>query len=290
MREVRGKTAFVTGGASGMGLAMARSFAKAGMKVVVADIEQTALDAVQAEFESSNTEFLALKLDVTDRDAMEQAAAAAEARFERVHVLCNNAGVAVGGPIDQMAYNDWDWVVGVNIGGVVNGLQAFLPRIKAHGEGGHVVNTASMAGHLAIPGLSVYTATKFAVVGISETMRADLANANIGVSVLCPGIVNTNIFTSERNRPTTLAGTSSVLLASADASPTEQAARLAELQAGALDPAVVGDMVLHAIREDEFYIFSHPELKPMADARQDELAGAYARWQAYREERGVSAG
>ena len=287
MREVRGKTAFVTGGASGMGLAMARSFAKAGMKVVVADIEQTALDAVQAEFESSNTEFLALKLDVTDRDAMEQAAAAAEARFERVHVLCNNAGVAVGGPIDQMAYNDWDWVVGVNIGGVVNGIQAFLPRIKAHGEGGHVVNTASMAGHLAIPGLSVYTATKFAVVGISETMRADLANANIGVSVLCPGIVNTNIFTSERNRPTTLAGTSSVLLASADASPTEQAARLAELQAGALDPAVVGDMVLHAIREDEFYIFSHPELKPMADARQDELAGAYARWQTYRDEHGV---
>ena len=287
MREVRGKTAFVTGGASGMGLAMARSFAKAGMKVVVADIEQTALDTVQAEFESSNVEFLALKLDVTDRDAMEQAAAAAEARFERVHVLCNNAGVAVGGPIDQMAYNDWDWVVGVNIGGVVNGLQAFLPRIKAHGEGGHVVNTASMAGHLAIPGLSVYTATKFAVVGISETMRADLATANIGVSVLCPGIVNTNIFTSERNRPTTLAGTSSVLLTNPDATPTEQAARLAELQAGALDPAVVGDMVLHAIREDEFYIFSHPELKPMADARQDELAGAYARWQAYREERGM---
>ena len=287
MREVRGKTAFVTGGASGMGLAMARAFAKAGMKVVVADIEQTALDAVQAEFESSNVEFLALKLDVTDRDAMEAAAAAAEARFERVHVLCNNAGVAVGGPIDQMAYNDWDWVVGVNVGGVVNGLQAFLPRIKAHGEGGHVVNTASMAGHLAIPGLSVYTATKFAVVGISETMRADLATANIGVSVLCPGIVNTNIFTSERNRPTTLAGTSSVLLTNPDATPTEQAARLAELQAGALDPAVVGDMVLHAIREDEFYIFSHPELKPMADARQDELAGAYARWQAYREERGV---
>ena len=287
MREVRGKTAFVTGGASGMGLAMARAFAKAGMKVVVADIEQTALDAVQAEFESSNVEFLALKLDVTDREAMEAAAAAAEARFERVHVLCNNAGVAVGGPIDQMAYNDWDWVMGVNVGGVVNGIQAFLPRIKAHGEGGHVVNTASMAGHLAIPGLSVYTATKFAVVGISETMRADLATANIGVSVLCPGIVNTNIFTSERNRPTTLAGTSSVLLTNPDATPTEQAARLAELQAGALDPAVVGDMVLHAIREDEFYIFSHPELKPMADARQDELAGAYARWQAYREERGV---
>ena len=287
MREVRGKTAFVTGGASGMGLAMVRSFARAGMKVVAADVEQAALDAVQAEFESANVEFLALKVDVTDRDAMEQAAADAEARFEKIHVLCNNAGVAVGGPIDQMAYNDWDWVVGVNLGGVVNGLQAFLPRIKAHGEGGHIVNTASMAGHLAIPGLSVYTATKFAVVGISETMRADLASDNVGVSVLCPGIVNTNIFTSERNRPAALPGTDFALLGDANAPEAEQAARLAELQAGALDPAIVGDMVLHAIREDEFYIFSHPELKPMADARQDELAGAYARWQAYREERGV---
>ena len=287
MREVRGKTAFVTGGASGMGLAMARAFTKAGMKVVVADIEQAALDAVQAEFEAANIEFLNLRLDVTDRAAVEDAAAQAEARFGKVHVLCNNAGVAVGGPIDRMAYTDWDWVVGVNLGGVVNGIQAFLPRIKAHGEGGHIVNTASMAGHLAIPGLSVYTATKFAVVGISETMRADLAAQDIGVSVLCPGVVNTNIFTSDRNRPSTLAGTTFALLGESDATPTEQAARLAELQANALEPAVVGDMVLHAIREDEFYIFSHPELKQMADVRQDEMAGAYARWQSYREERGV---
>lgn len=287
MREVRGKTAFVTGGASGMGLAMARTFTKAGMKVVVADIEQAALDAVQAEFEAANVEFLNLQLDVTDRAAVEDAAAQAEARFGKVHVLCNNAGVAVGGPIDRMAYTDWDWVVGVNVGGVVNGIQAFLPRIKAHGEGGHIVNTASMAGHLAIPGLSVYTATKFAVVGISETMRADLAQQDIGVSVLCPGIVNTNIFTSDRNRPSALAGTTFALLGESDATPTEQAARLAELQANALEPAVVGDMVLHAIREDEFYIFSHPELKQMADVRQDEMAGAYARWQSYREERGV---
>ena len=287
MREVRGKTAFITGGASGMGLAMARSFAKAGMKVVAADVEQTALDAVQAEFEAANVEFLSLKVDVTDRDGMEAAATATEDRFGKVHVLCNNAGVAVGGPIDRMAYNDWDWVVGVNLGGVVNGIQAFVPRIEAHGEGGHIVNTASMAGHLAIPGLSVYTATKFAVVGLSETMRADLAAQDIGVSVLCPGVVNTNIFTSERNRPETMPGTNFALLAEADASPAEQAVRFEELRASALDPAVVGDMVLHAIREDEFYVFSHPELKPMAEVRHEEMAGAYARWQAYREERGL---
>ncbi len=287
MRDVRGRTAFITGGASGMGLAMARSFTKAGMKVVVADVEQAALDAVQAEFEAANVEFLVLKVDVTDRDGMEAAAAETEGRFGKVHVLCNNAGVVVGGAIDRMAYNDWDWVVGVNLGGVVNGIQAFVPRIKAHGEGGHIVNTASMAGHLAIPGLSVYTATKFAVVGMSETMRADLAAQDIGVSVLCPGVVNTNIFTSERNRPKDLPGTDLALLADADASPAEQAVRLEELRASALEPAVVGDMVLHAIREDEFYIFSHPEFKAMADARQEEMAGAYARWQAYREKRGV---
>ena len=287
MREVRGKTAFITGGASGMGLAMARSFAKAGMKVVVADVEQAALDAVQAEFEAANVEFLPLEVDVTDRDGMEAAAVETEARFGRVHVLCNNAGVVVGGAIDRMAYNDWDWVVGVNLGGVVNGIQAFIPRIKAHGEGGHVVNTASMAGHMAIPGLSVYTATKFAVVGISETMRADLAAQDIGVSVLCPGVVNTNIFTSERNRPEDMPGTNFALLAEADASLAEQSARLEELRNSALKPAVVGDMVLHAIRENEFYVFSHPELKPMVDARQEEIAGAYARWQAYRDERGV---
>ena len=287
MRDVTGKTAFITGGASGMGLAMARSFAKAGMKVVIADIEQAALDAVQAEFEASNAEFLTLALDVTDRAAMAAAADAAEARFGKVHVVCNNAGVAVGGPIDQMSYNDWDWVTRVNLDGVVNGIVTFTERIKAHGEGGHFVNTASMAGHLSIPGLSVYTATKFAVVGISETMLADLGPHHIGVSVLCPGVVNTNIFDSDRNRPEDLAGTDASQLLVSGLPAEEQADRLAELRAGALDPAVVGDMVLHAIREDEFYIFTHPELQAMTDLRSNEMADAYGRWREYREQRGI---
>ncbi len=287
MRDVTGKTAFITGGASGMGLAMARSFAKAGMKVVITDIEQAALDAVEAEFEASNAEFLTLRLDVTDREGMEQAAEAAEARFGKVHVVCNNAGVAVGGAIDQMTYNDWDWVTSVNLNGVVNGIQAFAERIKAHGEGGHFVNTASMAGHISIPGLSVYTATKFAVVGISETMRADLLQHNIGVSVLCPGIVNTNIFSSDRNRPEELPGTDASGVLVSDLPAEDQATRMEELLAGALDPAVVGDMVLHAIREDEFYIFTHPELELMTDARKSEMAEAFGRWREYRQERGV---
>ena len=287
MRDVAGKTAFITGGASGMGLAMARSFAKAGMKVVIADIEQAARDAAQAEFESSNAEFLVLPLDVTDRAAMQAAADATEERFGKVHVVCNNAGVAVGGPIDQMAYNDWDWVNKVNLDGVVNGIQTFTERMKAHGEGGHFVNTASMAGHISIPGLSVYTGTKFAVVGISETMRADLLPHNIGVSVLCPGLVNTNIFDSGRNRPEDLPGASLTPLVDANQSADELAAQLDQMRHTALDPAVVGEMVLHAIREDEFYIFTHPELEAMTDARKDEMASAFARWRSYREERGV---
>ncbi|MEO1912428.1 MAG: SDR family NAD(P)-dependent oxidoreductase, partial [Myxococcales bacterium] len=156
MKDIVGKVAFVTGGASGIGLAMARSFSAAGMKVVITDIEQAALDHVKDEFASS-AEVILLKLDVTDRDAMEQAAQETEAAFGKVHVVCNNAGVSVGGRVDKMSGKDWDWVMGVNLGGVINGVQTFLGRIKAHGEGGHFVNTASMAGVMPIPGGSIYT-------------------------------------------------------------------------------------------------------------------------------------
>ncbi|MEC9239416.1 MAG: SDR family NAD(P)-dependent oxidoreductase [Pseudomonadota bacterium] len=289
MRDITGKVAFITGGASGMGLAMARSFAAAGMKVAIADVEQAALDRVKAEFDASNAEVITLRVDVTDRAAMEAAADATEAAFDKVHVLVNNAGVAVGGSLDQMSYEDWDWVMGVNLDGVVNGLQAFLQRIKAHGEGGHVVNTASLAGHFAIPGLGIYTATKYAVVGISETLRADLKQHNIGVSVLCPGVVNTNIFDSGRNRPSHLQGETDTaqMVLSEDLAEPEREQRMAEMMASALDPAVVGDMVLHSIQEDEFYIFSHPEVEPMVSGRAAEVTDAFARWRKYREDHGV---
>jgi NAD(P)-dependent dehydrogenase (short-subunit alcohol dehydrogenase family) len=291
MRDVQGKVAFVTGGASGMGLAMVRSFAAAGMKVAVADIEQASLDRVAEEFADTNAEIITLQLDVTDRAAMERAADAAEQAFGRVHVVCNNAGVAVGGAVDQMSYADWDWVLGVNLNGVVNGVQTFVQRIERHGEGGHFVNTASMAGLIPVPGLSVYNTSKYAVVGLSEAMRIDLADRNIGVSVLCPGVVKTNIFDSGRNRPASLTGdrdTAAAIFA-ADLTDTERAARLAELLANALDPAVVGDMVLHAIQNDEFYIFTHPEIRTISDARQAEISTSFDRWTTYRAEHGVSA-
>ena len=290
MKDVVGKVAFITGGASGMGLAMARSFSAAGMKVVIADIEQAALDAAAAEFEQTNAEVLTLKVDVTDRAAMQAAADASEERFGKVHVLVNNAGVAVGGGLDAMTYKDWDWVMGVNLDGVVNGLQAFVERIKAHGEGGYVINTASMAGHLGIPGLGVYNASKWAVVGISETLKADLAPHNIGVSVLCPGVVGTNIFNSERNRPEGLSSgedssaLTETLGAEQGGDPSE---RMQAILEGALDAAVVGDMVLHAMQTDELYIFTHPEFKDAVQDRVGNMNAAFDRWQSYRQENGV---
>jgi len=289
MQDVSGKVAFITGGASGMGLAMARSFSAAGMKVAIADIEQAAIDRVLVEFKKTNAKVIGLKVDVTNRDAMEQAARDTIAAFGKVHVVCNNAGVAVGGPVDAMSYKDWDWVMKVNLDGVVNGVQTFVERIKSHGEGGHFVNTASMAGHLAIPGLGVYNTTKFAVVGMSDTMRADLAPHNIGVSVLCPGVVSTNIFNSGRNRPDELKGdadTASLVL-SADVPDAERAARMQAIIADALDPAVVGDMVLAAIQANDPYIFTHPNLKAMVDERNAAISASFARWAQYRKEHGV---
>jgi NADP-dependent 3-hydroxy acid dehydrogenase YdfG len=282
MKDVAGKVAFITGGASGMGLAMAHSLSAAGMKVVIADIEQQALDAALQQFSDSNSEVIGMRVDVTRREAMEQAAADTIAEFEKVHVVCNNAGVAVGGTIDNMSYKDWDWVMGVNLDGVVNGVQAFLPLINAHGEGGHFVNTASMAGHIPVPALSVYNTSKFAVVGMSEVMRLDLAAHNIGVSVLCPGVVRTNIFESGRNRPGDLTAetdTASQLLQDDGGNPEQLQAMLE----GALDPAVVGDMVLHAIQTAELYIFSHPEFQARVTARAEEISASFDRWRAYRE-------
>ena len=264
---------------------MARSFSAAGMKVVIADIERAALDAVRSEFEASNAPLLAVHVDVTDRADMKAAADAAEARFGNVHVVCNNAGVVAAGRIDDMTYDDWDWVTSVNVGGVVNGVQTFVGRLKAHGEGGHIVNTASMAGHIVVPGLGVYTTTKFAVVGLSESMLPDLLAHNIGVSVLCPGVVDTRIFDSGRNRPEKFQGGAGAR--DETVSGEEAEAVMARVRDSAIDPAPVGDMVLHAIREDEFYIFTHPDVELMTDLRKREMSDAFARWRVYREERGI---
>ncbi len=288
MKDVAGKVAFITGGASGLGLAMARSFTAAGMKVAIADIEESALAAAQEEFADINAPVITMKADVTDRDSMAKAAEDTIAAFGKVHVVCNNAGVAVFGNVAEMTYQDWDWVMKVNLDGVINGIVTFVNHIKDHGEGGHFVNTASIAGHYGMPTLSVYNASKFAVVGISESMRLDLAADNIGISVLCPGVVATNIYNSERNRPDELGGVSarpSSIGARDDGRSREEA--IEESLSTALAPEVIGDMVLHAIQTDEFYILSHPSFKQPVTARSEEIAKAFDTWSAFREEHGV---
>ena len=180
-------------------------------------------------------------------------------------------------------------MLGVNLRGVINGVTTFVPRIAAHGEGGHVVNTASMAGFLAFGTAGVYNTTKFAVLGMSEAMRADLADQDIGVSVLCPGFVNTNIFQSGRNRPDALSvGTDNSSMDLDDPSDTQVDPETREaMLAGMIEPGVVGDMVLHAVRRNEAFIFSHPDFEPFVDMRHAEMVASFERWRAYREKHGI---
>ena len=272
MQDLAGRVAFITGGGGGIGLAMAEALADAGMKIVVADVDAAALGQVAEAFRGRNVPVLTLPLDVTDRNAFEQAAEAAISEFGAIHVLCNNAGVYRGGPLHQVTWQDWDWVMGVNVGGVINGIQTIVPRIVAQGEGGHVVNTASMAGLAASARMGIYNASKFAVVGMSEALRADLEPEGIGVSVLCPGMVRTRILESERNRPEDQASVDPM----AEQAAQSQSAFMHAMMATGIDPAEVGQMVLDGVRENRFWLLTHPEMKMMVEARQQELLQAFA--------------
>jgi NADP-dependent 3-hydroxy acid dehydrogenase YdfG len=279
MKDVEGKVAFITGGASGLGLAMARSFTGAGMKVVIADVEGSALEAAKQSFSDTNSEVITIKVDVTDREAMAHARKQTLDAFGKVHVVCNNAGVALNGNIAEMGYKDWDWVMKVNLDGVINGIVTFIDDIKSHGEGGHVVNTASIAGHYGMPGLGIYVASKFAVVGISETMRVDLADDNIGISVLCPGMVSTGIVSSERNRPDHFGGAKKPAM-----TPREG---MAPVEMNVMEPAAIGDIVLHSIQKDLFYIMTHDEFQAPVQSRGEAIAASFEYWRAYRQKHGV---
>jgi NAD(P)-dependent dehydrogenase (short-subunit alcohol dehydrogenase family) len=257
MREVEGRTAFVTGGASGIGLGMATAFAAAGMNVVIADLRRDHIETALERLDGERVH--AIELDVTDREGFARAGDEAERVFGNVHVLCNNAGVGILGPAANARYADWDWGLGVLLGGAVNGIQTFLPRLLAHGEGGHIVNTSSMAGVLPVPNSVIYTTAKAALIGMSEVLRSELVAEGIGVSAFCPGPVQTNIGEVGKTRPERYA----------DSGYAEFERQLAERETSPLwmDPLECGERVLAGIRDDDLYIFTHREFREGADER-----------------------
>jgi NAD(P)-dependent dehydrogenase (short-subunit alcohol dehydrogenase family) len=269
VNELRGRVAVVTGAASGIGLALAERFAAEGMKVVMADIEAAALEAAAGGLTRRGATVLATRVDVSRPADVERLAEETYRRFGAAHVVCNNAGVAVIGAVHEHTLADWQWVINVNLWGVIHGVRAFLPRMLAGGDEGHIVNTASMAGLTTAPFMSVYDVTKHAVVALSESMYKELTvtGAPVGVSVVCPGLIDTNIMRSSRNRPAEL-GEAGKTGAAAEA--FGQA--LGERLAGGYPPAEVAGQVLAGIREGRFYIVpAQPEVKEGIAVRAEDL-------------------
>jgi len=264
MKDLAGKVAVVTGGGSGIGSGLCRRFGREGMRVVVADIERGAAENVAAAIRTAGGEALAVATDVADRRSVEALAQAALDRFDAVHLVCNNAGVFTGGPLLEMTESDWQWLLSVNLMGVVNGCSVFAPRLVAQGEG-HIVNTASIGGFLSSSVMTIYCVTKYGVVALSEALRQDLELKGVGVSVLCPGPVETSLPEADHLRPAHLApsgGTS---------------AMLAPMVEGGLDPLDVGELVLRGVVENAEYIFTHAMFRDVVEQRFNRVLAAFGR-------------
>ena len=264
MEQLEGKVAVVTGGGSGIGEGIAQACAAAGMRVVIADIEADAAERSANSLRESGAEAIAVPTDVTDRDALDALADEAWEAFGAVHLLCNNAGVITVGEIASTTPGDWQWLFGVNVFGVVHGIQAFVPRMREQGGEAHIVNTGSMSSISATRAVEVgvYCATKHAVLGLSETLRNELEGDGIGVSILCPGGVATQLFAADRNLPDELRGR---------VTPRVEERREVER----IPPRDVGEMVLQAVRENRFWIITHPERRGTIERRAERLLAAF---------------
>lgn len=263
MQNLAGRVAFITGGASGIGLGIAMAFLRAGIRVVVADRDRDNLEDAARLLESEPSEHLLLPLDVTDRAAFARAADHAEEKFGSVHLLCNNAGIGSGPALLTATYEDWDRMIGINLMGVVNGVVTFMPRILKHGEGGYIVNTSSMAGILPMPEPGgIYTTTKFAVRGMTESLRMALAPHGVGAAVLCPGLTKTRIL--DRAREAMRQGKAATL-----------SAGFVSAQVNAMDPLLVGEAVLQGIGRNDAYILPHGEFVDEVQAMHEELEAAF---------------
>jgi NAD(P)-dependent dehydrogenase (short-subunit alcohol dehydrogenase family) len=276
MKDLYGKVAFVTGGDSGIGLGISSALLRAGMNLIISYLNPSHLRRAQSELKFAADQMHAIRLDVSDRTAYNAAAEEAIQRFGKLHVLVNNAGVWPTASLGSASFDDFDWCMSVNVNGVFNGIRTLLPHITAHGEGGHVVSTASVTGLVAAPFWGVYTTSKFAVVGMMESLRAELEGSNVGVSVFCPGAVISSIGQSARNRPQALPE-----VGKPNASESEKlesygkALREVVFEAGIsrtmLSAADAGEMVLRGILNNDLYILSHPEYKSAVQQRGDAL-------------------
>ena len=273
--DLKGKTAFVTGAASGIGLGLARTFARHGMNVALADIQDGPLAEARREVEGLGAKAIAIPTDVSDRASVQRAAEQTIVAFGKVHVVCNNAGVEVAGKkIGEIRPEEWDWVLGVNLYGVIHGVETFLPLIRRHGEGGHIVNTASIGGLQVRHDFfhAPYAVTKYGVVALSEALAGELAGTNIGVSVLCPGAVNTHIWDSGKTRPARFGG------------PVEQPnhAFLASMIArDGIHPDRVGERVVQAIQANELFVLTHAGVREVVTARHRRIEAAIDRAAAF---------
>jgi NAD(P)-dependent dehydrogenase (short-subunit alcohol dehydrogenase family) len=272
MQDLQGKVAFITGGGSGIALGQAKVLAEeAGMKVILADIRRDHLDAAREWFAARKLPAHAIRLDITDREAYARAADEAERVFGPVDLLCNTAGVSQFGPVEQATYDDWDWQLDVNLNGMINGVQTFLPRMIRRGAGGHIVNTASMSAFVALPNTAIYCTSKYAVRGLSESLRIELEKHGIGVSLLCPGAVNTNIHESVLSRPQRYGSTGYY---GADPATFQ---RLKSVIESGIDPVDLGRIVLAAVRRNEFWILPYPEFIPTLEKYNGEVIAALRR-------------
>ena len=269
MKVFKERVAVVTGGASGLGRAMALRFAREGMKIVLADIEKQALAQAEKEFRTSGFEVLAVRTDVSSGRDVEALADKAFTAFGGVHVLCNNAGVAPGGTVWEQSVKDWEWTLGVNVWGVIHGIRAFVPRMLEQNAEGHVVNTASVAGLLSPPGMAMYCVSKHSVVTLTECLHHDLLEfgAKLRASVLCPAFVPTGISDSERNRPASLREDKPK---SATDLQREEQLRHA-VKAGKISAEQVAEQVIEAIATDKFYILPHQRIKPAIETRMQDI-------------------
>jgi NAD(P)-dependent dehydrogenase (short-subunit alcohol dehydrogenase family) len=270
MQDFKGKVAVITGGAEGIGRAIAERAATAGMKLVLADIDAPRLDAAVAAFGAQGVDAIGLRTDVSKQDQVDALAALAFERFGNVHLLVNNAGVGHNRPVWETTQADWDWVMGVNLYGVINGLRAFIPTMLARGEAGHIVNTASMAGLLSQPGLAIYNASKHAVVTVSEGLHHDLTlrQSKLRVSVLCPAWVRTRIHQSERNRP---AASDTAPVATLDPVASKVGQAIMNAVENGLPVEQVADCVFDAVAAERFYILTHPAYKGAVKVRLEDI-------------------